>query len=135
MQYAILIRVAHGIRGGKNGHRRAYAFLASLGIVQGTLHMTAARHALFIYIDRQLVSAHEIVILPGSRISRVRRDAFVVVKFSAIAYDIDGTLDFREGSSAVGLFLVVIRRGGLAATVRDVVLKIRVHLYCFAASP
>ena len=97
--------------------------------------MTISGHLLFIGIDRQLVGAHEIVILPGSRISRARRDAFVVVKFSAIAYDIDGTLDFREGSSAVGLFLVVIRRGGLAATVRDVVLKIRVHLDCFAASP
>src|SRR5450432_306800 len=55
------------------------------------------------------------------------------MKFPAIARNINRTLDVVKGRGAVGLFLAIVRGGGLAAAVRDVVGQVRVHLQTFAA--
>ncbi len=88
-----------------------------LSVINRGLNVTIRFHSLVVNVHRQLVATHVIIVLPCARVARVNRLTTFMMKLAALARDVNRALCFRKRRGAVGLFLAVVSRRGLAASV------------------
>src|SRR5262249_28047045 len=121
MDGSFRVGVQHVICRREYRHDSRIAIYAALAIVNCTLDASDGGHFFVINVDVQGVAAHEVVVLPGAAVARVNCQPGIVMKLALVADDIDRTLGFGKWSGPVGLFLAVVSRSRLAATVGDLV--------------
>src|ERR1041384_2375485 len=106
MKGAIWIRVAHPVR--LCEHRNGSTRTATARVIDFALYVTIDIHLSFVDVNRQLVAAHKIIVLPGPCTPGINRYAAIVMKLRPFAGDVDRTLNFGKWCRAVCLLLAVV---------------------------